>query len=35
MYQTVGTNLSLAIAQALQKPIYRRKIVGKPKITNL
>jgi hypothetical protein len=35
MYQTVGTNLTLAIAECLQKPIYRKKIVGKPKITNL
>ena len=31
MYQTVGTNVSLAVAQALEKPIYRRPITGKPK----
>lgn len=35
MYQTVGTNITLAIAECLQKPIYRRKITGKPKILNL
>lgn len=31
MYQTVGTNATLAIAKALDKPIYRRPIEGKPK----
>lgn len=31
MYQTVGTNATLAIAEALEKPIYRRPITGKPK----
>jgi diphthamide synthase (EF-2-diphthine--ammonia ligase) len=31
MYQTVGTNATLAIAEALDKPIYRRPILGKPK----
>jgi len=35
MYQTVGTNATLAIAQALDKPIYRRPIIGKPKIMTL
>ena len=35
MYQTVGTNITVAIAEWLQKPIYRRKITGKPKIINL
>lgn len=35
MYQTVGTNATLAIAQALEKPIYRRPIMGKPKIMTL
>lgn len=31
MYQTVGTNATLAIAESLEKPIYRRPITGKPK----
>lgn len=31
MYQTVGTNATLTIAKALNKPIYRRAITGKPK----
>lgn len=35
MYQTVGSNISLAIAEALEKPLYRKRIIGKPKITNL
>lgn len=35
MYQTVGTNSTLAIAKALEKPIYRRPIMGKPKIMSL
>ena len=35
MYQTVGTNITLAIADALGKPLYRKKITGKPKITDL
>lgn len=35
MYQTVGTNISLAISEALEKPIFRKSIKGKPKITNL
>lgn len=35
MYQTVGTNTTLAIAQALEKPIYRRPITGKPKLLTL
>ena len=35
MYQTVGTNITLAIAEALGKPLYRRKITGKAKITDL
>ena len=35
MYQTVGTNATLIIAQALDKPIYRRPIIGKPKLMTL
>ena len=35
MYQTVGTNISLGIAEAMEKPLFRRKIGGKAKITNL
>ena len=35
MYQTVGTNLSIGIAEAMEKPLLRRKIGGKAKITNL
>ena len=35
MYQTVGTNMSKAIAEALGKPLYRKRITGKAKITNL
>lgn len=35
MYQTVGTNLSIGIAEAMEKPLFRRKIGGKAKITNL
>ena len=35
MYQTVGTNATLAIAEALGRPIYRRPITGKPKIMSL
>ena len=35
MYQTVGTNITVGIAEALGKPIYRRKITGKTKIKNL
>lgn len=35
MYQTVGTNTTLAIAKALDKPIYRRPINGKPKVMSL
>jgi hypothetical protein len=35
MYQTVGSNVTLGIAEALELPIYRRKIIGKPKITTL
>jgi|LakMenEpi03Aug12_release.lakeMendotaPanAssembly.Ray.scaffolds.fasta_scaffold5989121_1 hypothetical protein len=35
MYQTVGTNATLEIAEALEKPIYRRPIKGKPKIISL
>jgi len=35
MYQTVGTNVTLAIAEALGKPIYRRPITGTPKNINL
>jgi hypothetical protein len=35
MYQTVGSNITLFIAEALNKPIYRRKITGSPKITTL
>nr|VVW87620.1 unnamed protein product [Nymphaea colorata] len=31
MYQTVGTNATLSIAEALERPIYRRPIIGKPK----
>jgi diphthamide synthase (EF-2-diphthine--ammonia ligase) len=31
MYQTVGTNATLKIAEALEKPIFRRPIIGKPK----
>jgi len=35
MYQTVGTNATLKIAEALDKPIYRRPITGKPKLMTL
>lgn len=35
MYQTVGTNATLAIAEALALPIYRRPIIGKPKVMTL
>jgi len=35
MYQTVGTNATLAIAEALALPIYRRPITGKPKVKTL
>ena len=35
MYQTVGTNVTLAIAEALGLPIYRRPITGKPKVMTL
>ena len=31
MYQTVGTNATIFIAKALDKPLYRRPIIGKPK----
>jgi hypothetical protein len=31
MYQTVGTNATIKIAEALEKPIFRRPIIGKPK----
>jgi diphthamide synthase (EF-2-diphthine--ammonia ligase) len=35
MYQTVGTNATLAIASALERPLYRRPITGKPKVMTL
>jgi len=35
MYQTVGSNMTLGIAEALGVPIYRRAIKGKPKIIDL
>jgi diphthamide synthase (EF-2-diphthine--ammonia ligase) len=35
MSQTVGSNLALAIAEAMEKPIYRRKITHTPTILNL
>jgi diphthine-ammonia ligase len=35
MYQTVGTNAVQAIAEALNKPLYRREIKGMPKITSM
>lgn len=35
MYQTVGTNVTQAIAEALGVPIYRKEIKGEPKITSL
>lgn len=35
MYQTVGTNATLAISQALERPIYRRPIKGTPKQKSL
>ena len=35
MYQTVGTNATLAISEALERPLYRRPIIGKPKIKTL
>ena len=35
MYQTVGSNATLAIAHALELPIYRRLITGTPKLTAL
>lgn len=35
MYQTVGTNITKAIAEAMGKPLYRRIITGKAKITTL
>lgn len=35
MYQTVGSNVTLAIAEVLGKVLIRRKIVGKPKIMSL
>ncbi|CAD8175095.1 unnamed protein product [Paramecium pentaurelia] len=35
MYQSVGTNIIDAISQALDKPLLKREIVGKPKVTNL
>lgn len=35
MYQTVGSNITLAEAEALGKPIYRRRITGTPKVMNL
>ena len=35
MYQTVGTNATLIIAEALAKPIYRRPILGTPKVKTL
>ncbi|CAD8084827.1 unnamed protein product [Paramecium sonneborni] len=35
MYQSVGTNIIEAISQALDKPLLKKEIQGKPKITNL
>ncbi len=35
MYQTVGTNATLSISEALNIPIYRRPITGKAKIKSL
>ena len=35
MYQTVGTNATLLISQALEKPLYRAPITGKPKFISL
>ena len=35
MYQTVGTNATLAISEALERPLYRRPIIGKPKVMTL
>jgi hypothetical protein len=35
MYQTVGTNISVCISEALELPIYRKQISGKPKVMNL
>jgi len=35
MYQTVGTNATVVISQALDKPIYRRAITGSPKVKSL
>ncbi len=35
MYQTVGTNITVAIAEAMQLPLYRRLIKGKPSIVTL
>lgn len=35
MYQTVGSNVTVGIAEALGKPIYRRRIGGKPRVTGL
>lgn len=35
MYQSVGTNIIEAISQALDIPLLKREIIGKPKVTNL
>jgi diphthamide synthase (EF-2-diphthine--ammonia ligase) len=35
MYQTVGSNLVPAIAEAMEIPLYRKKIRGKAKVLNL
>lgn len=35
MYQTVGSNITLAEAEAMGKPIYRKRITGTPKIMSL
>jgi diphthine-ammonia ligase len=35
MYQSVGSHAIESLAAAMEKPIYRRVIEGKPKITDL
>lgn len=35
MYQSVGTNITTLIAEAMEKPLFRKEIKGKPIIQDL